>query len=78
MVDEQIRCRADKANVSGGPPYGFRVPDGCAEGIFVAGMAMPFVDYLNRVPSHGGFPGPVHDDAGRRIRRELAEGLLPL
>lgn len=70
--------RLHKANISGGPPYGFRVPDGCAEGIFVAEVAIPFVDYLNQVFRSGGFPGPVQDEAGWRIRRELAEGLLPL
>ncbi|MFT4225901.1 hypothetical protein [Micropruina sp.] len=70
--------RLHKANISGGAPYGLRVPDGCAEGIFVAEVAMPFVDYLNQVFRSGGFPGPVQDEAGWCIRRELAEGLLPL
>lgn len=50
--------RLHKANISGGAPYGFRIPDGCAEGIFVAEVAMPFVDYLNQVFRPGGFPGP--------------------
>ena len=70
--------RLHKANISGGSPYGFRVPDGCAEGIFVAEEAMPFIEYLNRVFACGGFPGPVRDEVGLRIRRELAHGLLPL
>lgn len=84
--DPSARCfvlpvapdRLHKANISGGAPYGFRVPDGCAEGVFVAEVAMPFVDYLNAVFRCGGFPGPVQDEAGWRIRRELADGLLPL
>lgn len=70
--------RLHKANVSGGGPYGFRVPDGCAEGIFVAEVAMPFVAYLNRVFAAGGFPGPAGDHAQWRIKDDLARGLLPL
>lgn len=70
--------RLHKANTSGGPPYGFRVPDGCAEGIFVGDVAVPFVAHLNRVFASGGFPGPAHDHAQWRIKNELAKGLLPL
>lgn len=61
--------RLHKANISGGAPYGFRLPDGCAEGIFVAEVAIPFVDYLNQVFRSGGFPGPC------RTRRAGASGV---
>lgn len=67
-----------KANISGGFPYGIRLPDACADGLFVAEVAMPFVDYLNRVFSHGGFPGHPTSPEAWRIRRSLAEGMLPL
>ena len=48
------------------------------DGLFVAEVAMPFVDYLNRVFSHGGFPGHPTSPEAWRIRRSLAEGMLPL
>ena len=70
--------RLRKANISGGGPYGFRLPDGCADGIFVGEVAMPFVAYLNRVFAAGGFPGPAGDQAQWRITRDLARDLLPL
>ena len=38
--------RVLKENVSGGPPYGFVLPDGCADGLFAAETTMPFVSYL--------------------------------
>jgi len=67
-----------KANVSGGAPYGFRLPDGCADGVFVGEVAMPFVDYLNWVFEQGGFPGRGGARLPSRLRRSLSEGLLPL
>lgn len=70
--------RLHKANVSGGSPYGLTLPDATAEGTFVAEATMPFVGYLNWAFQHGGFPGPVTDDNGQRIRRELAQDLLEL
>jgi len=70
--------RLHKANVSGGPPYGLMLPDATAEGTFVAEAPMPFVGYLNWAFQHGGFPGPVTDESGWRIRRELAQDLLAL
>lgn len=51
--------RLHKANISGGAPYGFRLPDACADAVFVGEVAMPFVDYLNLVFENGGFPGPA-------------------
>jgi hypothetical protein len=70
--------RLHKANISGGLPYGFRVPDACAEGIFVGEVATPFVAYLNWVFASGGFPGPSSSDAQWSIKRDLANELLPL
>lgn len=70
--------RLHKANISGGLPYGFRVPDGCVEGIFVGEVAMPFVSYLNWVFASGGFPGPSRSDAQWRVKHGLAKDLLPL
>ncbi|MFT4087853.1 MAG: hypothetical protein QM658_12035 [Gordonia sp. (in: high G+C Gram-positive bacteria)] len=41
-------------------------------------VAMPFVSYLNRAFASGGFPERSGGETGGRIRRELAEDLLPL
>ena len=49
--------RVFKEDVSGGPPYGLILPDGCADGLFAAETTMPFVSNLNHVFCHGGFPG---------------------
>jgi hypothetical protein len=68
--------RLHKANVSGGGPYGVRLPDATAEGLFVGEVAMPFVAYLNHVFDHGGFPGPT--PGGGLLRRSLATDLLEL
>ena len=52
--------RLHKQNVSGGPPYGIVLPDGCVDGLFVGETTMPFVSYLNwvfrnrRVPRSNG------------------------
>ena len=70
--------RLHKANISGGPPYGFRLPDRCVDGIFVGDAPMPFVDYLNHVFRHGGFPGAAPGDAQWRIKQLLSRDLLPL
>ncbi len=67
-----------KANVSGGLPYGVVVPDSCADGVFVGVTTMPFVSYLNWVFRHGGFPGHTGAPEQEAVRRDLAEGLLPL
>lgn len=48
--------RLHKANVSGGAPYGFVLPDACADGLFRAETGMPFVEYLNSVFRGAGFP----------------------
>ena len=70
--------RLHKANISGGGPYGFRLPDGCAEGVFVGEVAMPFVAYLNWVFAQGGFPARTDGAKQAQVRRALASGLLPL
>lgn len=67
-----------KANVSGGDPYGFRLPDATAEGFFVGDVAMPFVAYLNQVFRLGGFPGAAPGDRQWGIKQRLAQDLLPL
>jgi hypothetical protein len=48
--------RLHKENVSGGPPYGLILPDGCADGLFAAETTMPFVSYLNRVSATADSP----------------------
>jgi hypothetical protein len=70
--------RLHKDNVSGGPPYRLVVPDGCADGLFVAEATMPFVSYLNWVFRSGGFPGHATSPAPWAVRQSLAKNLLPL
>ncbi|MEZ5231375.1 MAG: hypothetical protein R2749_01495 [Acidimicrobiales bacterium] len=70
--------RLHKANVSGGTPYGLVLPDGCAEGLFVAETTIPMVSYLNWVFRNGGFPGPASSPAAWEVKRRLAHDLLPL
>jgi len=70
--------RLHKANISGGSPYGFRLPDPSAEGLFVAEIATPFVAYLNHVFTNGGFAGSAPGDAQWRLKPELSHQLLPL
>ena len=70
--------RFHKENVSGGGPYGMRLPDGCADGLFVAEMMMPFVSYRNRVFRRGGFPWQTGAANEWRITAALAKDLLPL
>ena len=67
-----------KGNVSGGDPYGFRLPDATAEGIFVTEVPLPFVSYLNSVFRHGGFPMPASGEEQWTVTNDLAEGLLDL
>jgi hypothetical protein len=70
--------RLHKQNVSGGPPYGIVLPDTCADGLFVAHAAMPFVSYLNWVFRNGGFPWPTCSASQWRVKQALAKDLLPL
>jgi hypothetical protein len=70
--------RLHKANISGGEPYGVRLPDATAEGLFVAEVAMPLVAYLNWVFRNGGFPGPATGDEQWRVKQSLSSGLLAL
>lgn len=70
--------RLHKANISGGGPYGFRLPDATAEGLFVGEVAMPFVSYLNWTFRHGGFPGQASGEQQWSVKQSLASGLLAL
>ena len=70
--------RLTKANISGGEPYSFRLPDPCADGLFKAETIMPFVAYLNWVFRDGGFPGRVGGENRWKILKSLREGMLPL
>lgn len=70
--------RLHKDNVSGGGPYGVVVPDACADGLFVTETTMPFVDYLNLVFAHGGFPWRTGAANQWRVTKDLAKDLLPL
>jgi hypothetical protein len=70
--------RLHKQNVSGGAPYGFVLPDSCADGLFVAETTTPFVSYLNSVFKTGGFPCSTSDSSSWRVRSRLAQDLLPL
>lgn len=70
--------RIHKNNVSGGPPYGIILPDGCADGLFAGETTMPFVSYLNWVFSNGGFPWPTFPNNHWQLKKALAKDLLPL
>jgi len=70
--------RLHKANVSGGSPYGFRLPDSCADGVFMAESSSSFVSYLNDAFSNGGFPARTSGVNQSRVKRSLSEGLLVL
>lgn len=70
--------RLHKANVSGADSYGFRLPDGGIDGVFVTEAEMPFVSYLNLVFESGGFPAETAGGGRARVRKSLAEGLLAL
>jgi hypothetical protein len=64
--------RLHKANISGGGPYGVRLPDATAEGLFIAEVALPIVAYLNRVFLDGGFPGPAVGAEKWKVKRALS------
>ncbi|MBO1738232.1 hypothetical protein [Leifsonia sp. TF02-11] len=68
--------RLHKSNVSGGEPYGVRLPDACADGVFVAEAEVSFVAYLNQVFANGGFPAQTGGANEAEIKRSLAAGLL--
>jgi hypothetical protein len=67
--------RLTKANVCGGAPYGFRLPDSRADALFVAEQVSPFVSYLNHVFANGGFPARTGGEHQANIKRSLSEGL---
>jgi len=70
-----------KANISGGAPYGIRVPDPAVDGRCVV-LRRHFVDYLNEAFAAGGFPGGLLSEGYREpspgLRESLAEDLLRL
>jgi hypothetical protein len=71
--------RLHKENVSGGAPYGMRLPDACADGLFRAEASMPFVEYLNWVFRRGGFPHYTGDSTKEwEVTYKRAEDLLRL
>jgi hypothetical protein len=70
--------RLHKANLSGGPTYGIRLPDACTDGLFIAETTMPFVAYLNWVFAGGGFPARVGGPDRWRVLAALREDMLPL
>ncbi|MFI7076529.1 hypothetical protein ACIBO1_04440 [Micromonospora sp. NPDC049903] len=70
--------RLHKENTSGGGPYGFVLPDGCVDGLFVGETTTSFVAYLNQVFGSGGFPWPTGSEGEWQVKRGLAEDLLPL
>jgi hypothetical protein len=70
--------RLHKANVSGGVPYGFRIPDGGVDAVFVAEGDMPFVSYLNLIFDNGGFGAWPSGVEEQRLRKSLTDGLLAL
>ena len=54
-----------KANVSGGPPYGFELPNECVDGRFVEEPDYSyFYNYLKRCIKWGGFPGVAKQPSG--------------
>jgi hypothetical protein len=68
-----------KDNVSGGEPYGIRLPDAAADALVrnAPGSDL-FVDYLRRaILEWGGFPGLEHATEVRPELRALADGLEP-
>lgn len=65
-----------KANISGGDPYGMKIPDPAADAIFTDRNRLLFVDYLRLAFQWGGFPGWAgHSKRPDRELRHLAEGL---
>lgn len=70
--------RLHKANISGESPYGFRLPDSCADGVFVAESPPSFVSYLNDVFGNGGFPARTGAASEAKLKHSLSEGLLGL
>jgi len=70
--------RLHKEHVSGGPPYGIVLPDGCVDGLFVGETTMLFVSYLNWVFSNGGLACPTTSENQWRVKQVLAKDLLDL
>ena len=70
--------RLHKANVSGGVPYGFRIPDAGADAVFVAEGDLSFVSYLNLLFDNGGFAAWPSGVEVQRLRTPLTDGLLVL
>lgn len=70
--------RLHKANVSGGVPYGFRIPDAGADAVFVAEGDVSFVSYLNLLFDNGGFAAWPSGVEVQQLRTSLTDGLLVL
>jgi hypothetical protein len=70
--------RLHKANISGGSPYGFVLPDHSVDATFAWDRELPFVEYLNDVFRNGGFPAAASSNEGQGVQQSLARGLLPL
>jgi len=71
-----------KAGSGGCGPYGMRVPNACADGVFsVVGFRKgpTFVNYLRNAFKWGGFPGwEGKRGCPQKIISQLAEGLFPV
>jgi hypothetical protein len=71
-----------KAGACGCGPYGMRVPNAHADGIFAvegSRKGPTFVNYLRKAFEWGGFPGwEGRRGCPRKTIAQLAEGLIPL
>ena len=68
-----------KSNISGGDPYGMRIPNPAADGIFSDWNQGYFVDYLRIAFRWGGFPGFARSSRRPELElRYLSEGLLEI
>ena len=67
-----------KDNVSGGAPYGFVLPDACADATIVTDIAMSFVSYVQHAFSTGGFPRWSGHERQWPVTHALASGLEPI
>jgi hypothetical protein len=68
-----------KANISGGDPYGMRIPNAAADGVFSDWNQAYFVEYLRIAFRWGGFPGFARTTQRPELELAyLAEGLLDI
>ena len=66
----------DKANVSGGLPYGIVLPDACGDAHIVTAAPIPLVSYLKAVFERGGFPMDSGDPRQWNVVQSLRGDLL--